>query len=345
VHRTVLFTSTSVHVRPWFGTGTGAAPCRVGRRGGLCGWPSDARQAPALTPSQCGRCTSTPDISVYVCAWACVCVGVCVRGRVCAWACARGRGRLRPRSAQEFRDNRLPLDRWLRDYGVPLWRNTTDLVDTVLTGTAMEVTTLRFEDLQADTPRALVPVLKMLGTGAKGTLGGVLGGCWEVVGWGAGLLLCCGRGFGQWHADGGDKGGFAALLFGVPGVGAVVQGCNAPGQAYRARWKRGDCARAEAMAVTPPPPARPNNAGQPVENAFCIKKVNSALRSSKGKDAYPGCLYTRAQLQWLVTALEPHLSRVGYRVPAKCAAVLAGTAAGGSDASPVAAVQAVASSA
>ena len=74
--------------------------------------------------------------------------------------------------SNEFPDNVLTWDQWLFHYGVPLWRSTTLLFQDLIAGSSMETTTLRFEDVQADTAAALAPALDMLGEGGRG------GGAW-----------------------------------------------------------------------------------------------------------------------------------------------------------------------
>ncbi len=57
----------------------------------------------------------------------------------------------------------MTWDDWLVEYGLPLWQNTTRFVSMILEKTAIEVMTLRFEDLQRDSAAALAPVVQFLG--------------------------------------------------------------------------------------------------------------------------------------------------------------------------------------
>ena len=55
---------------------------------------------------------------------------------------------------------------------MPLWLSTTKFVADVIPTTAIEVATLRFEDMQANTVTALEPILEFMGTCAGPV------GCW-----------------------------------------------------------------------------------------------------------------------------------------------------------------------
>ena len=52
-------------------------------------------------------------------------------------------------------------------YGLPLWTRTMNLSLAIVETSAMEVMTLRFEELQANTTLALEPVMDFLGTDAQ----------------------------------------------------------------------------------------------------------------------------------------------------------------------------------